>query len=330
MKRAVYVVPKLSERGGVQEFATRSAASLEQDFQVDFYDTGTDLQTKLRRLARLTRDSGVRQADLVHHWHFMSALSRPSAHDFVTCHGNELLDSRYRFLAGPLLRSARGLICNSNYTKQLAIERWSVPESKVHVVHPAIAGSKLLPRLESTNDEFQVGTLSRLVPRKNVSAVVDALIHIKSLGFEFTYHLAGDGPQREMLVDKLRQSKVPYRYWGVISDNKRDQDFFPNLDAFVLPALNLPGDVEGFGIVYLEANRAGSPVVAANTGGVADSVREGVSGTFVEPDDAGSIAEGILRVWNSPSLRESSRDWALQFNMEKLRSDLLSAYTSPQ
>jgi phosphatidylinositol alpha-1,6-mannosyltransferase len=76
-------------------------------------------------------------------------------------------------------------------------------------------------------------------------------------------------------------------------------------DLFVMVSRELAsrGDVEGFGIVYLEASAAGRPVVAGRSGGVEDAVEDGVSGILVDPEDPGALVEALTRLLRDPDLR---------------------------
>ncbi|MGH9689644.1 MAG: glycosyltransferase, partial [Candidatus Acidiferrales bacterium] len=62
------------------------------------------------------------------------------------------------------------------------------------------------------------------------------------------------------------------------------------------------GDVEGFGLVYLEANACGKPVIAGRSGGVSDAVVDGVTGFLVDPSSSEEIAAAIVRILSSPDL----------------------------
>jgi glycosyltransferase involved in cell wall biosynthesis len=74
-------------------------------------------------------------------------------------------------------------------------------------------------------------------------------------------------------------------------------------DVFVLPCLEIPGDVEGFGIVFLEAALAGSPAVATRVGGIPDAVVDGETGLLVPPGDFEALAEAVGRLLADPELR---------------------------
>ena len=62
------------------------------------------------------------------------------------------------------------------------------------------------------------------------------------------------------------------------------------------------GDVEGFGIVFLEANACGKPVVAGRTGGVAEAVADGETGLLVDPENVDEIAAAVLRLLDDDEL----------------------------
>lgn len=93
-------------------------------------------------------------------------------------------------------------------------------------------------------------------------------------------------------------------------------------DIFVMPARNIAGDFEGFGIVYLEANLAGKPVIAGRSGGVSDAVIDGLNGLLVDPENVNDLSKKIIRLALDHELRqklgEQGRERALrEFNWQK-------------
>ena len=93
-----------------------------------------------------------------------------------------------------------------------------------------------------------------------------------------------------------RSSKPRSENWV----SARTSDF----SVFVLPALEVPGDVEGFGIVFLEAAQASTPSVATKIGGIPDAVEDGVTGLLVEPGDYVQMTHAIVRLLEDSELRE--------------------------
>jgi phosphatidylinositol alpha-1,6-mannosyltransferase len=69
-----------------------------------------------------------------------------------------------------------------------------------------------------------------------------------------------------------------------------------------MPAREDPPDVEGFGLVFLEANACGTPVIGARTGGIPDAIRDGETGLLVPPSDPEALTEAILQVLTQPDV----------------------------
>lgn len=66
-------------------------------------------------------------------------------------------------------------------------------------------------------------------------------------------------------------------------------------DLFIMPNIHVPGDIEGFGVVMLEAGLCGLPVLAADLEGISDVIREGENGRLLPSRDAAAFADAILR-----------------------------------
>jgi phosphatidylinositol alpha-1,6-mannosyltransferase len=88
--------------------------------------------------------------------------------------------------------------------------------------------------------------------------------------------------------------------------------------------LKKEGDAEGYGIVYLEANAAGVPVIAGRSGGATDAVIENESGLLVDdPADPQEVAQAIVKLAQNPGLREKLEtkgyEWAKRADWETRR-----------
>jgi phosphatidylinositol alpha-1,6-mannosyltransferase len=79
-------------------------------------------------------------------------------------------------------------------------------------------------------------------------------------------------------------------------------DLYNACDLFVMPSRPDAPNVEGFGIVFLEANACGKPVVAARSGGIPDAVIDGTTGLLVEPDHQEELTDAIVRVLSNPTV----------------------------
>jgi phosphatidylinositol alpha-1,6-mannosyltransferase len=330
-----YLVPRAQQPGGIQQFARDAADSISQTHAVDLIDLGTSrLVQRVRLVLESARHIAGRASryDIVHHWHIASAALPTLPADVVTCHGNELLGARWHTKAKTALKRSRLVMCNSSYTANIVRQQFDVPAERIAVMPPAVSRAALEAggRAQRVRDDrpLQIGFLARLVPRKNAVRVIDAvqLLHERH-NIELFLHLAGDGPEQESVLRRLADSGVPYRYWGAVDDTAKFAEFYPRLDIFVSPSLELGTDVEGFGISYLEANAFGVPVIAARTGGSSEAVKDGVSGLFVDPEDVESIALGIRTLaTDRRHLEETSRAWAHEFEPRRVGEHLEALY----
>ena len=149
-------------------------------------------------------------------------------------------------------------------------------------------------------------TVARLVRRKGIDTVLEALAHVHQDMKNVGYLIVGDGPERAKLEEQARGLGLNHvvHFLGAV-----DEALLPTLyalsDVFVLtPHASADSrDPEGFGIVYLEANAFGKPVVASRTGGVPEAVQNGVTGMLVPPDNPQALAEALSTLLKDAALR---------------------------
>jgi len=337
------VVPDLHTSGGIQKMAGVIHTALADEFEFDLVNWEVAFPSSLKGFLKYLPASvggslyarffsryfekrlspGV--TDLIHFWHPEAALLAGSVLKkgvpyVVTCLGLEILPGNLRGFRrnayGEVLRAARLVHAISGYTRDLIIDLFQVPPERIRLINPPIEYGLFSSRPAIRSSGTVIGTLTRLQKRKNVPNIIRALDLLARRGeLSFTYYLAGDGPDRESILEDLKKSSFPWKYFGEISEEGKISEFYPALDLFVMPPLDLPNEIEGFGIVYVEANARGIPVIASRTGGVEDAVREGVSGEFADPESPEDIAAAILRVLGERErYREPARRWAQRFD----------------
>ncbi|GLY20686.1 glycosyltransferase family 4 protein [Micromonospora sp. NBRC 101691] len=182
------------------------------------------------------------------------------------------------------------------------------PGVDVDAYHPDVDGEAVRMRLGLT-DRPVVVCVSRLVPRKGQDTLIRALPEIRRRVPDAALLVVGGGPYRGTLEKLARQTGV-----------ERDVVFTGTVPAAELPAHYAAGDVyampcrtrnrgldvEGLGIVYLEASATGLPVVAGDSGGAPDAVREGETGYVVRGRDTARLADRVATLL-------ADRDLARQF-----------------
>lgn len=211
-------------------------------------------------------------------------------------------------------RGARWLFFNSEYSRQVLIE--SLPSA---VTKSCAAGCGVDPTTEWTTarrdearaalgwgDEPVVFTVSKLILRKGLGVVVRALPRITGRHPDCRYVVAGEGPEREALLAIAEATGVSerLRLMGRVSEELK-QRLFAASDVYVMPSYpGEDGEVEGFGIAFLEANLHGLPAVGTTCGGIPEAVVDGETGILVEPRRPDQVAEAVCRLLDDRDLRQ--------------------------
>jgi phosphatidylinositol alpha-1,6-mannosyltransferase len=231
-------------------------------------------------------------------------------------HGEELTLARttreLRWLTRRVLHGASQLVANSHNTKRLLVNDWGVVEARVIVMHPGVDAARFVPatpdpRVRSTlgwTDRRVVLTVGALQKRKGQDTVIRSLPAIARRCPDVLYVVAGEGwerPYLEGLVDELQvHDYVQFR--GTPRDDELIQ-CYQQCDLFVLANRQVGWDFEGFGIVLLEAQACGKPVVAGVSGGAPETLEAGVSGEVVDGDSVDSVAEVVASLLDDPDRR---------------------------
>jgi phosphatidylinositol alpha-1,6-mannosyltransferase len=128
--------------------------------------------------------------------------------------------------------------------------------------------------------------------------------------------------QRERLTELARSLGVEghITFHGVAESHRMLAGYYRNADAFMLLSENQPnGDVEGFGIVALEANFFGLPVIGARFCGVEDAVSDGESGFLVDAEKPEEIDMALQRcIQMNEALEKGSREWAMKHDWNRI------------
>jgi len=195
-------------------------------------------------------------------------------------------------------------------------------------IDPACFPAPSRERLEKLRAALTIGSqnivlcLARLDGDKGHDALVGAFRRVLEEAPDTVLLLVGDGPTR-MDVEEIAKSSGVFeqvRFVGSVSDEERC-DYYGLCDLFVMPS-RCERRWEGFGLVFLEANCYGKPVIGGAVGGVPEAIEDGVSGLLVNPLDETAIADAMLRLLKDRTLREKLGAQG--------RRRLLAGYTSDE
>ncbi len=255
----------------------------------------------------------------------------------VSTHGMDVvlpMSSRIKsWLCRMIFTRARYVVTVSRYTAE-KIKVFGVEESRIAILPgcPSVDVSVVDEAIPFKKDGKIILTVGRLVKRKGHEDILRALVDVVKIHPDVRYVIVGDGPNRAVIENLARDLGVDkyVTFTGEVSGSDMMR-WLATCDVFAMTPRDINGDVEGFGLVYLEANVFGKPVVATRSGGVSDAVVDGVTGVLVGEGDVSAIAGAISGLLSDRELaikigkqgRERVlRDFQWEVQGRKLRSIL--------
>ncbi|MFI1412918.1 glycosyltransferase family 4 protein [Streptomyces sp. NPDC020707] len=192
--------------------------------------------------------------------------------------------------------------------------------------HPGSGGDAVRARLGLT-DRPVVVCVSRLVPRKGQDTLILAMPRILASEPEAVLLIVGGGPYEKELRRLAYETGVAgsVRFTGAVPWSELPAHYGAG-DVFAMPCRTRRGglDVEGLGIVYLEASATGLPVVAGDSGGAPDAVLDGETGWVVRGGSAEDAADRITTLLADPELRRRMGERGREWVESRWRWDLLA------
>ncbi|MFJ4712214.1 glycosyltransferase family 4 protein [Streptomyces sp. NPDC088785] len=192
--------------------------------------------------------------------------------------------------------------------------------------HPGSGGEAVRARLGLTERPVVV-CVSRLVPRKGQDTLILAMPRILAAVPDAVLLIVGGGPYEKELRRLVAETGVAdsVRFTGAVPWEELPAHYGAG-DVFAMPCRTRRGglDVEGLGIVYLEASATGLPVVAGDSGGAPDAVLDGETGWVVRGGSAEAVADRVVPLLGDAELRARMGERGRAWVEEKWRWDLLA------
>lgn len=209
-----------------------------------------------------------------------------------------------RWLIGLVVRRARWISVDSAFVAE-AVLRYGVRRYQLWYSHPFISAERIRPASRPVVTPRRIITIARLVRRKNVRSVVEAVAQLRKECSDLRLDILGDGPERNNIEAHIRELGLTsvVTVHGRVDEEKKWQ-LLNQADIFVMaPTIEQQGaDIEGFGLVYLEAAAVGIPVIASDTGGIRDAVVDRETGTLLHEQTANDIADTLRAYCTTPEL----------------------------
>ena len=252
----------------------------------------------------------------------------------------------YQWFVPKVFEALDAVLPVSRATRQACLDRNATPE-QLHVVPNGIDVNRFREPKDRARSrsileaEFEFSapapppnglllcSVGRQVERKGTAWFVDNVM--PRLPDDVHYWIAGDGPQLPAIRDAIDRTDLHSRVHvlGRIS-NEHLAQLYRGADLFIMPNVPVEDDMEGFGIVLLEAGQCGTPAIAAELEGIQDVITDGVNGHLVPPETPEAFVEAIEQYRGDPDPLDAAAERAIEhtqstFGWEAVADTYLSA-----
>ena len=232
-----------------------------------------------------------------------------------------------------VLRNAKFLVANSQNTASLLRENWNVAPDYIRVLHPGVDAGRFVPATRDADARQELGwqdrsvvlTVGRLQKRKGHDVMIRALESIRKEIPDVLYCIIGGGEERgplQQMTQKLELGEH-VQFLGEIDDKSMIR-CYQQCDLFALPNRQVGRDIEGFGMVLVEAQSCGRPVLAGASGGTRETMKVGKTGVVVPCEDPGPLAREVSSLLSDPDRLEEMGAAARPHVLDRLDWDALT------
>lgn len=235
----------------------------------------------------------------------------------------------HNLMVTQVCKHAELLICNSHNSANIVKRLNYASDDKISVLHPGVDASLFVP--SAADDEFkqQMGwqgrkviiTVGRLQVRKGQDMMLRAIALLKQQFPDILYAIIGRGECLESLNALALELSINdhVQFLTDVSDTQMIQ-CYQQSHMFILPNRTIGNDIEGFGMVLVEAQACGIPVIAGDSGGTKETMLVNQSGLVIDCTDAQLISTMVAKLLADPKSRlqmgkigrkhvESELDW---------------------
>ena len=209
--------------------------------------------------------------------------------------------------------NAEVVFANSANTRRM-LRELDIADDRIELVYPGVDTERFRPDIDAREIRQRIAprgetvllSVGRFQTRKGHDLVIRAVGQLVREQRSLRYVIVGDGRERSRLEALVDQCGVRdhVTFMGEVPGEMLPR-YFAACDIFVLPNRVEQNDVEGFGIVYLEAAASGKPAIGGRSGGVPEAIADGVTGLLVDGTDVDELAATIARLMDSEALRRS-------------------------
>ncbi|GJQ57860.1 MAG: glycosyltransferase family 4 protein [Candidatus Scalindua sp. AMX11] len=233
-------------------------------------------------------------------------------------HGEELATFQKSrelvWLSRKVFTGATYIIVNSRNTKRLLTDYLPTIEKKIQILHPGVNVNYFKPVSANKTIRSELGwknrlvilTVGRLQRRKGHDVAILSLKAVKNTFPNVLYAIAGAGEEREPLEHLVNEDGLNenVQFLGEIDDETLLK-CYQQCDLFLLANREVDGDIEGFGMVLVEAQSCGKPVIAGDSGGTIETMIPGKSGLIIDCRESTRLATALNQLLDESDTRKS-------------------------
>jgi glycosyltransferase involved in cell wall biosynthesis len=217
----------------------------------------------------------------------------------------------------------------SNFLKNRALNL-GAPEEKISVIPNGVDFSEINKLKEIEKIPRRIICVGRLSWEKGHEYLFSAMQKILMEFPDARLVLVGAGPKENELKELANSLRISHviDFLGNLSHNRALEEIKKS-SVFICPSL-----AEGLGIVFIEAQACGIPVIGTKIGGIPDVIQDGVNGLLISSRDSEAIYNAIKGIWNNPSLASEYVQNALQsvkkFDWDKIAENISAIYETTE
>ena len=340
------------ELGGMQSLMWGLTKEMSKNFMIkvfaDYHENHKEFDQKenfsIERVEGIKFLRKIRKAQLVNeflkenkvrgiiadHWKSLE-LIKTDKKKYCLIHGKEINHPKESSLNKRILgvlNNVQKVIANSEFTKQLALEK-GILEEKLVVINPGVDQVKELNKksLEKVESLLKIKsprliTVSRFDKRKNHEKILMALRNLKQKYPDIVYICIGYGDEEsnlKKLVNELELDTQVMFFKDISIDLKNA--LIAKSDIFVMPSIIHKKSVEGFGIVYIEAGQYGVPSIGGKDGGASDAINHNKTGLICDGNDLNEIYSSLDSLIESKKyieLGKNAKEYVSKFQWKNI------------
>ena len=239
------------------------------------------------------------------------AISFTYGNDFLR---NKLLEKTFHFKT-IYFKNINRVIVLGNTTKFFFQRIHDINEHQIEILPLAIfledyaikeSREELRKKYNISDKTFLILSVGWHVPRKKFDLVIKAIkiIKEKRTNLDIKYFSVGQGTSTKYLKNLTKELELEdtIKFFGECENNIRNE-LYKLSDIFVMPSITTNDSIEGFGLVFLEANYYKVPVIGTYSGGIRDAVENGKTGLLVKPNNLEDLIEKILYLYDNEEIR---------------------------